>query len=95
MAVTVQEANLGDTQSLPQTLEEVRRQLGALSEASTQASRTVKEVVLDGGYHSNETITTLRNLQLRSLCSGTQPRPTVVERQETVQVSSEYNRPFD
>ena len=61
-AVTVQSLDGGDTASLPVTLDEAERQLAAV-EAKPG------EVVADKGYHSNKTMTGMRDRGLRSYVS--------------------------
>ena len=62
VAVTVQTMDGGDTASLPVTLEEAERQLAAVAAKPT-------EVVTDKGYHSNKTMTAVRDRGLRSYVS--------------------------
>lgn len=61
-AVTVQSMDGGDTASLPVTLDETERRLAAV-EAEP------REVVADKGYHSNRTMTGMRERGLRSYVS--------------------------
>ena len=61
-AVTVQSMDGGDTASLPVTLDEAERQLAAVKAAPG-------EVVADKGYHSNKTMTGMRDRGLRSYVS--------------------------
>lgn len=61
-AVTVQSMDGGDTASLPVTLDEAERQLAAVEVAPG-------EVVADKGYHSNKTMTGVRDRGLRSYVS--------------------------
>jgi len=61
-AVTVQSMEGGDTASLPVTLEAAERQLGAVEAEAA-------EVVADKGYHSNRTMTQVRDRRLRSYVS--------------------------
>jgi transposase len=63
VAVTLQEAHLGDTTSLKQTLKEAK---GNVEQASEGA---VQEVVADKGYHSNEVMVDLKEQGLRSYIS--------------------------
>jgi len=62
VAVTVQTIDGGDTASLPVTLEEAERQL-----AKVEAEP--REVVADKGYHSNPTMTGVKDRGLRSYVS--------------------------
>ena len=61
-AVTVQSMDGGDTASLPVTLDEAERQLAAVDAEAG-------EVVADKGYHSNKTMTGMRDRGLRSYVS--------------------------
>ena len=62
VGLTVQTMDGGDTASLPVTLDEAERRL---AEAGAEA----KEVVADKGYHSNETMTGVKDRGLRSYVS--------------------------
>jgi transposase len=64
LAVTVQPADAGDTQSLGQTLCETLENLATLGRA-----KALEEVVADKGYHSNEVLTTLARLGVRTYVS--------------------------
>ncbi len=68
VAVTVQTMDGGDTASLPVTLDEAERQLAGLG-AEPQ------EVVADKGYHSNKTMTAVRDRGLRSYVSEPNREP--------------------
>ena len=63
LAVTLHGGATGDTQSLPETLEEAQGQLDELSEAPDAGDKlhvhAGSEVVADKGYHSNDTLVTL------------------------------------
>jgi transposase len=63
VAVTLQEAHLGDTTSMKQTLEEARENVQQAS------GDEVREVVGDKGYHSNEVMVELKEQELRSYIS--------------------------
>lgn len=69
VAVTVQEATLGDSQSLPTTMEETRRNLETLTQNDTDTDKQLSELVLDRGYHSNATMTYLGEEAIRSYAS--------------------------
>ena len=60
--LTVQTMDGGDTASLPVTLDEAERRL---AEVGAEA----KEVVADKGYHSNQTMTGVKERKLRSYVS--------------------------
>ena len=62
VGLTVQTMDGGDTASLPVTLDEAERQL---AEVGAEAS----EVVADKGYHSNKTMTGVKERELRSYVS--------------------------
>ena len=62
VGLTVQTMDGGDTASLPVTLDEAERQL---EEAGVEA----KEVVADKGYHSNATMTGVKERKLRTYVS--------------------------
>jgi transposase len=73
VAVTVQAADAGDTQTLEQTVDEAARQLIALkNDPRTRAHLDEKwwsEMVLDKGYHSNESLLYLQEMMLRTYVS--------------------------
>lgn len=58
--MTIQPADRGDTSSVYETLAEAHDQL------KTAAGRTADEAVLDRGYHSNDVIHTLTELDIRT-----------------------------
>ncbi len=60
--MTVQSMDGGDTASLPVTLDEAERRLAAVEAAPGEA-------VPDKGYHSNKTMTGVRDRGLRSYVS--------------------------
>jgi transposase len=71
VGVTLQAADLGDTATLHNTLEEAQTNLRAVA-ADPQARRQlqpVKEVVVDKGYHSNDTLCDLEEEGIRSYAS--------------------------
>lgn len=65
VGVTVQPADRGDTQSVYETLEEATEQV----EAALPDEEGVAEVVLDKGYHSNDVLADLGELDLRTYAS--------------------------
>jgi transposase len=67
VAVTVQPADRGDTQSLGETLSEAMENLDEVSDKGRE--HRVEEVVTDKGYHSNDTMRDLRSMELRSYAS--------------------------
>jgi transposase len=73
LAVTLQDANCGDTTTIQQTLIAVAEQMEKLSEdpetARHIASNWLEELVTDKGYHSNDTLVDLKELEIRSYIS--------------------------
>jgi transposase len=69
VGVTVQGADLGDTTTLYGTLEETVGQLAAVSEDQELGGEPMAEVVLDKGYHSNQTLVDLESMGIRSYVS--------------------------
>jgi transposase len=73
VAVTVQGADQGDTTTIEETLAESERNLTEVREDAEAGkhlkSDTVREVVADKGYHSNETMRTLRQEKIRTYVS--------------------------
>jgi len=68
VAVTLQEADLGDTTTIQTTLPEAVEQLEAVA-AINDKVKTVEEVVNDKGYHSKEMVLDLQSLGLRTYIS--------------------------
>lgn len=68
LAVTLQPANRGDTTSIGETLREVMENLAELS-ADRDGPIEVREVVTDKGYHSNDVLTALEQMQIRTYLS--------------------------
>jgi transposase len=73
LAVTVQEADAGDTTTWRQTVEEACQNMHAARECEQAAQRIdeqpVRELVADKGYHSNEVMTDLQQIGIRSYVS--------------------------
>src|SRR6266536_3254532 len=72
VAVTVQAADQGDTQTVRETLCEAGEQVATVAgEAKSEGVNPEgpKEVVLDKGYHSNEVLAKLAEWEVRSYCS--------------------------
>jgi transposase len=73
LAVTLQDANAGDTTTIQQTLIAVAEQMEKLTEndetAGQIAENWLAELVTDKGYHSNETIIDLKEFKIRSYIS--------------------------
>jgi len=66
VAVTIQPADRGDTQSYEQTLSETLENLAALPDAATLSPQALRDVVADRGYHSGAVLVRLQELGLRS-----------------------------
>jgi transposase len=73
LAVTLQDANAGDTTTIQQTLIAVAEQLEKLTEKEETAEQIAEnwlaELVTDKGYHSNETMVDLKEFKIRSYIS--------------------------
>jgi transposase len=73
LAVTLQDANSGDTTTIQQTLIETAEQIEKLVEVPETAERIsedwLTELVTDKGYHSNQTVVDLKELGIRSYIS--------------------------
>lgn len=76
LAVTLQEADAGDTTTWRQTVEETCQNVHAARECEAAAQRMgaqpVRELVADKGYHSNEVMTDLDEIGIRSYTSEPQ-----------------------
>jgi transposase len=73
LAVTLQDANAGDTTTICETLITVAKQIETLIEdaetARWVAPNWLSEFVTDKGYHSNETLIDLKEFEIRSYVS--------------------------
>ena len=73
LAVTLQDANAGDTTTIQQTLIAVAEQMEKLTEKEETAEQVAEnwlaELVTDKGYHSNETMVDLKQFEIRSYIS--------------------------
>src|SRR5215467_3428154 len=73
LAVTLQDANAGDTTTIQQTLITVAEQMERLTEDTETAQQIAEnwlaELVTDKGYHSNETMVDLKEFEIRSYIS--------------------------
>ena len=65
VGVTVQDADAGDTQTMLETLVTAAEQVDAVQPAGTG----ITELVCDKGYHSNQTLVTLAEVEIRSYVS--------------------------
>jgi transposase len=66
VAVTVQPADRGDTQSFEETLSEALENLAVVSEHVELSEQTFTELVADRGYHSSAVLVRAKELGLRS-----------------------------
>jgi transposase len=66
VAVTIQPADRGDTQSLEQTLSETLENLAAVAESVDLPEQVLRELVADRGYHSAAVLKRAHELGLRS-----------------------------
>jgi transposase len=66
VAVTIQPADRGDTQSLEPTLSEALENLAAMAEQASLSEMALGEVVADRGYHSGAVLVRLQELGVRS-----------------------------
>jgi transposase len=73
VAVTLQEAHLGDTTTVYDTLVETADQLAQVRDDPETSEHIVDEIlqegVLDKGYHSNETVRDFKEMKIRSYIS--------------------------
>lgn len=79
LAVTIQEADEGDTTSWRQTVEETWQNLNGVREDERAVAHlhgnSVEELVQDKGYHSNQTMADYAELEIRSYVSEPQRGP--------------------
>ena len=69
VAVTLQEADQGDTTTIQTTLPEAIEQLEAVVAVIDDKVKTGKEVVTDKGYHSKQNVLDMQNVGLRTYIS--------------------------
>jgi transposase len=69
VAVTLQEADQGDTTTIQTTLPEAIEQLEAVAAVTDDKVKTGEELVTDKGYHSKETVLDMKSLGMRSYIS--------------------------
>jgi len=69
VAVTLQEADQGDTTTIQTTLPEAIEQLEAVAAIIDDKVKTGEELVNDKGYHSKETVLDMQSLGLRTYIS--------------------------
>jgi transposase len=72
VAVTLQEADQGDTTTIQVTLPEAIEQLEAVAAVTDEEVKTGEELVTDKGYHSKQTVLDVQNLGLRTYISEPQ-----------------------
>ena len=84
LAVTVQEADRGDTQTIEKTTTEAAGQMERLAADPGLKLRDnfFSELVTDKGYHSNDTMTVFREVGDPDLQFGTEPRAAQLEEQD-------------
>src|SRR3954470_3046908 len=66
IAVTVQGADQGDTTTLADTITAAAEELDAVAATTDGATAVIEEAVADKGYHSNQTLTDLAALDVRT-----------------------------
>ena len=66
VGVTVQGADQGDTTTITETLTAAAEDLEAVATVTDDDTGVIKEVIADKGYHSNQVLTDLAALDLRS-----------------------------
>src|SRR5215217_4179475 len=66
VAVTVQGADQGDTTTIADTLTAAAEALDAVAATTDGATAVIEEAVADKGYHSNQTLTDLAQLDVRT-----------------------------
>jgi transposase len=66
VAVTLQQADQGDTTTIQTTLPEAIEQLQAVAAVTDDRVKTGEELVNDKGYHSKETVLDVQSLGLRT-----------------------------
>jgi transposase len=71
VAVTLQQADQGDTTTIQTTLPEAIEQLQAVAAVTDDRVKTGEELVNDKGYHSKQTVLDVQTLGLRSYISET------------------------
>lgn len=72
VAVTVQEADTGDTKSLPVTIQQAEANLVAIRDepyAQANPDAGIEEIVTDKGYHSDEILEKYTNKKIRTYIS--------------------------
>ena len=69
VAVTLQEADQGDTTTIQTTLPEAIEQLAAVVAVIDEEAKTGDELVTDKGYHSRQIVLDVQNLGLRTYIS--------------------------
>ena len=95
VAVTLADGNEGDTESGPWTLmqaQENLKKVGEDEEAKKEISASVKETVLDKGYHSNDVLVHLKEENIRNYVSEPDRGRRRWEGKETNQAAVYANR---
>ena len=75
VGVTVQGADQGDTTTIAETLTAAAEDLEAVATVTDDDTGVINEVVADKGYHSNQVLTDLAALDLRSYIAEPGSRP--------------------
>jgi len=69
VAVTVQEADQGDTRTIYETVAEAVENLREVREGAEGVSEGIREIVADKGYHSNDVLRDMAEIGLRTYVS--------------------------
>ena len=92
VAVTVQEATQGDSQTVVKTVDEARHTLASLAKGDRHSTDHLQELVLDRGYHSNATMTFLRREGIRSYAAEPDRGRRRWEGKREAQTATDANR---
>jgi transposase len=79
VGVTVQGADQGDTTTIAETVTAAADDLEAVAAVTDGATAVIDEVVADKGYHSNQVLVDLAQLDVRTYIAEPRSRPTHVE----------------
>jgi len=69
VAITVQDADEGDTSTMQETLPEAAAQVDAVGAITDNEVAVIEEVIADKGYHSRTSVLDLEKLQIRTYFS--------------------------
>jgi transposase len=96
LGVTLQGADMGDTQTLPQTISEAAENLEAIHQnpevKDALHPNWLSEAVTDKGYHSNDTLVNLEEHEIRPYISEPDRGPRKWEGKEEAQKATYGNR---